>query len=1178
MAITQDGQKIKINLVENDDGYFEKPDKLNNSDQNKKPSIEAKKTPEQSVETSAERANTDKLKVKIKSKQEGANISLNVLESKVEYGRYYDSDSPAEIASINPWKNFESVTDEAENNKIAESAATFGAALSVLMKVGIMKGVDVSTPQKLIEAVRSPNFPITPNATELTAITKLDEIYKAEGSQWKNSFKNEYWGALWGNVVNSEDSAIPGLPESKIHSPATNIEKEPAAQNLVKGNAQVMKTGETAIQNPTIAKPQSAESVGDKLEKMWDLAKENPGTALLYTGIAVAAICGIYKLIKSVVSDDSKEEGEKSEGGLGGKVLKYLLGAGAVGGGAYGLFRLLSGSGESAVLDQVTQKMGVAKDTAEAFLDQVKKGEIKEALYSLVIGMDKDNAYHDAAAKKIRSEVKGAEVLNAQVLFAYKDKNFTDFVSTRITDNVDTLNELSDKVSNGLKGLPIIGRFVGVYGLDGAGERKATDELKAYFKKNEDELHKNFHYDPKTATVGEILRMLLPPGSPALSQTAGEQSPQTPPPLAPVDPAKPESNEGAAAAKAAVVAGGTAAATVISDGELTEQQKPETAKGVSQDTDDESEAEVPWASVDSIFKTYDNSYDNKKTRESIIETYEKKSKYRERLVTNESLLDGMPSWEDLDKAIKSMESKAASLGKLKKKTSPEDWGPIDEKLEEINKFKKEMIKLIPQNETAASNYLTAIRSGDDTQVQNALAEMTIVKNNIKGVLEDALTREGWAFLEQMMAVHGVNIGRDFYKNWLNADDLRTENAKYLFGNAIDTVKSFIGGSSRRLNGGGKNVAPFTLDELETNITKIHTDIEGLEKGVHTKHSADEEVGEDFFKTYKNLEKNGAKIRNDLEIRLNEADKKLASAVAASDTIAADEAMKELNRCYKASANFEAGVTHDLVGGWQRLGSKFGPVIHGKKPISIGQIIETSMNQKGYEGGIQQLRATFRSCIRRYKHKEGFSLWNHLKPTKKSIGIYGMQMALGGYLLSDDQTTFTEGVKQSALMASPVVGTYLDAKQAITGQEAFTDRPLDGTDRAISGAFAIAGGASDILSFCGLGFMGRTMIDGLKTAKGLNRLRRAELMLTEGTDAYKMLKATKAYKLNQKIHMGMAAMAIGVVGSQVIKGSIEKLAEVTIPEGFYNEIAAPIKGEFGDLSQKLDSKYKKVMGE
>lgn len=1117
--------------------------------------------PEPSVETAGERAETGKIKVKIETKQKGADISLNVLKSKVDLGRYYDAESPAEIASINPWDDFDKPHEALEEQKIADSAATFGCALSVLMKIGLLAGLDVSTPKRLIEAARSGSFPITLNATELTAITKLEEIYTAEGSAWHTAFTEKFWGGLWGEVVSSDDKQVRGVPKNALHSPVREENK-----------IETQSEADTLVPTKTDKKTQTVESAGNWLSQKWEEAKENPGTALLYTGIAAAGIWGIYKLAKFLMKDDgTKKEGEE-EGGLLGKALRYALGAGALGGGIFGLSRLIGSADElkdsgSKIADTLKEKLGLDDKHGETVQGLLVKGEFGQAFAAIFEGLDKEKPYHDAAAEKVKSEVKG-ELLNGKVLYTYKDKNFNDFMESDPEYSIEALNEGSNYFKNLVKDVPGVASFTGgVYGMDAADQTKATIELLTYFNMAETKkrLKDNFHIDKKTTTIGDVLRMLLPPDSPELKNFV-----QTP--LAPTSLPQPTTKDESKENTGTAIAGGTAAvaatgglAQVSSIGVNTPSVSTATTtdlENTPRPIDASSEKEVTWTAIKDVLKEESASADNKGKRNNILGQVQENSPFRKQLKINEDLLDGMPTMEQLHEAIKALEERSKSLDRLWLKTkTEEEKEPIEDKQREIREYMAILLKLIPQNEAAAENYLKAMQTGETEIVQKAITQLTLVKSKLGEALHDSLTREGWAFLENQMVMRGIPIAWNFYHNWLHAEDLRQESGKYIFGKFWGTVKSLVGASSNRLRGVNKvKGPPMELDEIEKLTAKFKEEIETLRTDLSETGKGELGDGLDnrFFNKYKKIEEEGVRIRTDLERRIKAADEAVAQAMARQDKVAFEAAAQELNRCQKATADLEAGVIHSVEDGWQILHKRFGAEDLGRKPIGYLDILETSINQKGYEGGMQQLRSTMRSVIKNFKKKSEYSLWKSLVPSKTAIGVYGIQLGLGTYLLKDEQTSANEAFWQSAQMAAPGWGTWLDAKQAWTGEESFTGNPIDGTDRVISGAFAAAGGLSDSLTLFGLGFVGRYILDGAKTVRGLSKLRKAQLALENLGKGYNEYKGTRAFGMTKKLHLATAGLAIGVIGTQVIKASVEKYGEVTLSEGAYNDIVAPLK--------------------
>ncbi len=1129
--------------------------------------------PEPTAETAGEKADTGKLKVKIESKQKGADISLNVLESKVDQGRYYDAESPAEIASINPWEDFDKPREAIEEQKIADAAATFGCALSVLMKIGSLNGLDVSTPKKLIDAVHSGNFPITPNATELTAITKLEEIYSAEGSSWKKAFTEQFWGGLWGQVVSSKETEVRGIPESAIHSPASQASI--AAANKAKADSGSL---QNVAQNSVQSTPKTAAGVGNWLSQKWDEAKENPGTALLYTGIAAAGIYGLYKIAKYLLKDDGSKDGEKAgekeEGGMIGKILKYVLGAGAIGGGAYGLFglfrsltagaegKIVDGAG-SKIVDTIKEKLGLDDKHGETVTGLLAKGEIGGAIEAVFNGLDKEKDYHDALAVKIKHEVQG-EKLIGKVLYTFKDKNFTDFMDSDPKYSLEFFNDTSNTIMDVFKDIPGASKITGgVYGMDAEDQKSATIELQTYFQKNQKRLDANIPIDKKTTTIGEVLRMLVPIGSPELKNLAPDKKTQSTPPPEPSAQGESKENTGVA------IAGGAAA--IAATGSISQQIGHESTHGSTIKPQSEvstpqietsSGNEVTWSAIKDVLKDESVSSDSKSERNKIILQQPENSPFRKQLKTNEELLDGLPTMAQLHEAIDALEKRAKSLDSLWLKTkNEEEKEPIEEKQREIREYMAVLLKLIPQNEAAAENYLKAMQTGDTETVQKAMTQITMVKGKLGEALHDSLTREGWAFLENQMVMRGIPIAWNFYHNWLHAEDLRQENGKYIFGKFWGTLKSVLGGSTHRLRGTGDvKGPPMELDEIERLTGKFKEDIETLRTDLSEtgKGELGDNVDKRFFDKYKKIETDGVLIRTDIERRIKAADEAAAQAMARQDKAAFEAAKSELNRCYKATADIEAGVVHSVEEGWQILHKRFGAEDLGRKPIGYLDILETSINQKGYEGGMQQLRSTMRSVIKNFKKKSEYSLWRSLVPSKTAIGVYGLQLGLGSYLLKDEQTSANEAFWQSAQMAAPGWGTWLDAKQAWTGKESFTGNPLDGTDQFISGAFAAAGGLSDSLTLFGLGFIGRYVLDGAKTVRGLSKLRKAQMALENLGKGYKEYKGSKAFALTGKLHLATAGLAIGVIGTQVIKAGLEKYGEVNLSEGAYNDIVAPLK--------------------
>lgn len=1144
------------------------------------------------LETAEEKRQTEKIKTKIDSKRKGAGVSLSVLKNKAQKSKIIpsldgpfdivadDKESEELIAEINPWEdpNAQEKSPEKRQRVFYGASEMFGVITSTLT-AAMSQGIDVSTADKLINATHQADFPLVLNGVEVTGIAKLAEIYAARGSPWHRAFEGNFWETLYGRV-------------SKNHQ----------KNKTKKGNSRIVEP--TTAASPTLAlQAQPAEKLEQQgtLSKLLSSAQEHPVIAAFIVCAALAGSVGLYKVIKGFCPSDTT--GNKKSGGGG--LMKWLVAGGL--GTALTIFGVSRALGSTESVDSVFKAKGinVPKSVSKEFINLILAGKIKEAFSLVYNGIDEKKEYHDRVASVINADMhqepimsKAAEesedtstdgVLGTHI-YALKDKNYAEFMDSSAWDNVDAIHDANEWIRDLIHDIPLLGSVAGLV-MDSKHERNAVLLVKAYLKKNEATIKNRIAIRNETTTVGDVLGALIPKDQPpadSMPTPDGIPTVATMPapggiPTAATTPAPggipgtakiPEHTITPGAVVKAAVGG---AAIVGATGVLPSSLSMGTASAAVESM--KPKEPIPVDSGIHLLTDGEvaNSADNYDRRKELIDLTPPDSKLRKNLVDKENVLGGHVKMKDIQEALQDINNRRIALVRsLTKIESQEEADAVHAKIVEIDDYIAGLNEYLKAHTIAAGRYLLALQTNNQDTIDEAFANFINIKEGIAEIFDDLFEREGWSFLATTMISQGIPYSWNFYKHYLCVGDFHEANARYLFGKYWDKVKSAARIS--KIKNVFKQPPLMTLEDIELKRTTLHNDIEGFESGLRNKGQgyAPEEINKEFFDHYDALDKRGSELQSQLSRHLDEQDKLLTAAIKRGDANAAKQIASVMNRISETRAHLEAGIMKDAVNGWNILHGSFGQPIHYEGAIPLKTVGRSLFVSEGYDAGINKLRHIMRRAILAH-HKEHGGNLKRLIPTKGKLGFFAAQLGVGGWVGSDDHTSFVEAATNTAIMATPVVGFLLDFKQAATGKEVFTGRQIDGWDRLISLGFGFAGAASDALAIFGFGLVGKSIITGLKASKGLSAARKAQKIIAASKDAYAAAKVSRGYKAAESISKVGKYATIGAVGTAAITMGFNPITEVLIPEGFEKEILDPLSHHFNSAKDSLDTKVEHMRG-
>ncbi|PJC36530.1 hypothetical protein CO046_05125 [Candidatus Peregrinibacteria bacterium CG_4_9_14_0_2_um_filter_53_11] len=1038
---------------------------------------------ELTLETAEEARETAEMRTKLTSKREGADISLEVLESAART-RHFDVQTPRQIADI-PLDDRETPENkQAFRERWSSFFITSTALLARLFeeRPELAGRFDsASSMGSLGRAAQEAGLALHP--AEIALITKCEQLAASPTSK-ASVYSAERWPQIAAiskkiaSEVGTMRSALPPTPGA--HSPE---------------------------------RPTDSPSSRQEGPSFW---KQHP----VITGLAFAAgAYGVYRIAKGILgslSDGEKDADGKSEGFFSkliaskGGWAKILLGGSALS--ALSTFSAGKLMGVDSVKSFMKEQLGVDVDMNRLTKAMMlaSNGDISEAWETIWEGTDEHATEHRAWAEYINRSVH-TQVVRGKHIHAIMGMKYSDFVSKT--------QDWKDQA--GLKARETGGPLLQVI-TDSPEVNKAQMAIRSFLRHSEPMVRQQLlPIREDETTVGEVLNVLMP----HLTGTA------LPSPAAPTSPGAP-AQPGLPGSPAPLVAGAAAAAGALGAAEsLAGGHSPSAAPALT------ATPRLDPSKVDYL------------QRNEVI-THLPVSPFKERTLANEAVLGAMMDTtaindhlKVLDEVITEVQSKIADADE---KERPE----LQQSLTKLIRIRDRILsKLMPNHAVAAQNYLAALASGDEEKLQEALTNYVAAKEEISKAFAESFERD---FIKYLAGRLVLNYNKIFKLGaFLRVGDLKEENSKYLFGRYLKKLAAFthpVAGLRSAAESIRKQPLK-PLNEIGVERTKLNGEIESWHKNwsAGTQGGMSHKPDTRFLAEIDEYHGRAVTLQSGLERHWSEAHREMQAAMKRGDRGAVTAQMARLNRVAKEMEDLQVGTI--------------------RRDIGTFNILKASFTGQDYNEGVNKLRNGFRSAMEKHNRANNAGGMGRLMPTKGGLAFVAGRIALGSWLMSDEESHWydSENLKHAALMAAPITGTAMDLKALYTMQDPITGRPLDTKELVATGAFATVGVISDALTVLGVGLGTRAALNAYRTATGLGAVKKAQRLrkaISEGADARNLLRAHRVARAVTMGHRALTVYTVGQLGSQLIELSLEKHDIPDIPAEFKAAIVDPVMSEVG----------------
>lgn len=528
-----------------------------------------------------------------------------------------------------------------------------------------------------------------------------------------------------------------------------------------------------------------------------------------------------------------------------------------------------------------------------------------------------------------------------------------------------------------------------------------------------------------------------------------------------------------------------------------------------------------------------------------------------RAIENEKVLSQKINFayiNQMNKAVSDREQVLKDL--LTKSLKPEEREDVEEKLATLLAQKDQLGELISKHNSAYLAYRDALeRDADEETLILRFTELIEAKELLEEHFDDIFAREDWKVLEALAITHALRFGIFVWRRFGKANDIRVENANYLFSKyanrlSIERIRESLRELRKRKPGRAKI---HTMAALKRRNNRLFREMENFMSTVGKSYS-DEKlkrgITRDHFAEMDRLEGEIVKQQSHLDTLWRQKNEALKAAIAKGDKRGQSALLKEIQEIGNERVRLEFGSTKHIGGIFDRWSMAF---------RGIGG------TEKEREKGIAAFRGFFKRAIGKQRKTEKLAqaasasrVWIR----RGKLVFLGASVALGGEILADEKTGRGKAYAQAGLSALPLVGTYMDFHSAFSGNEAMTGRKLDVSDRFISGAFGVAGLATDALTVFGIGIIGRGVLIGLKAGRGMSRAARVAKVV----EAAKAAKTAEKAKAAAGAYRGVRVLEqAGKWGFRVSLGTalgvpaymaFTEQAELDVSDEFMKEVIQP----------------------